>query len=114
MHPTETPCVRTVAHGPHHWRETGGRRRTYACPGKPAGPAQPRAVRLRRGALTPAALAGYGWPSPRAAGIAMGIAPSTLRRVIAGDIAPGERVIAALLHGTGHTFEAIFEVCRAR
>lgn len=110
MHsPLEPTCGRHVTHGPHRWRETGGQRRTIDCPGSQVRP-RAHVVGLRRGALSPRALKAYGWQTPADAARALGLSPSTLRRVIAGDIAPGERVIAALLAGTGHTFEGLFEV----
>jgi hypothetical protein len=73
-------------------------------------PTPTRTVRLRPEAFTPEALAQYGWPSPYAAAKAIGVSSSTLRRAIAGDTAPGETLIAALLDGTGRKFEQLFVV----
>ena len=110
MHTTPmTPCTRQAPHASHSWRETGGRRRTYACPGAKGDPAN-STIRLRPDAFTPEAMASYGWPSARQAAQAVGVAPSTLRRAVAGQIAPGERLIAALIVGTGRTFEALFQL----
>ena len=102
-------CDRPAAHGAHTWRETGGQRRTYSCGGS-RGRAPDATVRLRPDAFTQQALASYGWASRKAAAEAVGVAPSTMRRAIAGQIAPGERLIARLIAGTGHTFDALFTV----
>jgi lambda repressor-like predicted transcriptional regulator len=70
--------------------------------------AQTATIRLRREAFTSEALQQYGWASPTAAARAIGVSSSTLRRAIAGEITPGERLIAALLTGTGKTFDDLF------
>lgn len=69
-------------------------------------------VRLRAEAFTSEALAEHGWGSPTAAAKAIGVSSSTLRRAIAGDIAPGERLIAALIEGTGRSFDQLFIVTK--
>lgn len=108
MQPIE-PCTREAPHAGHRWRETGGKRRTYACPGVRGNPAD-ATIRLRSDAFTAPALKSYGWPSLRQAATACGVSPSTLGRAISGQAAPGERLIAALLVGTGRTFDALFRV----
>lgn len=67
-------------------------------------------VRLRPEAFSAEALAEHGWASPTAAADAIGVSSSTLRRAIAGQIAPGERLIAALITGTGRSFDDLFVV----
>lgn len=106
---TMQPCPRPAPHTAHTWRETVGRRRTLQCPGAQGGPPD-ATIRLRADAFTPDAMEGYGWPSARQAAQAVGVSPSTLRRAIAGQIAPGERLIAALLVGTGRSFEGLFQL----
>ena len=73
-------------------------------------PAHSPTIRLRPEAFTPDALASHGWGSPTEAARACGVNGSTLRRAIAGEIAPGERLIAALLDGTGSSFDELFTV----
>jgi hypothetical protein len=111
--PRSTPpphdCPRTAPHDSHPWRDTRGSRRTYTCPGV-KGAAPDSTIRLRRDAFTPDALRSYGWESATAAARAVGIHSSTLRRAIAGKIAPGERLIAALIVGTGRSFDALFQI----
>lgn len=72
----------------------------------------PASIALRPEAFTPDALAAHGWASINAAAVSVGVASSTLRRAIAGDIAPGERLIAALITGTGRPFDELFAVTR--
>lgn len=67
-------------------------------------------IRLRPEAFAPDKLAEHGWGSPTAAARAIGVSSSTLRRAIAGEITPGERLIAALIAGTGKTFDQLFTV----
>jgi lambda repressor-like predicted transcriptional regulator len=67
-------------------------------------------VKLRPEAFTREALAELGWSSATAAARAVGVSSSTLRRAIAGDIAPGERLIAALIAGSGKSFDDLFIV----
>lgn len=109
----EQDCQRPAPHAPHAWRQTkGGRgqpRRTYRCPGHTGAVAQ-HTIRLRADAFTPDRLATYGWPSISAAADAVGVHSSTLRRAVAGQIAPGERLMAQLIVGTGHSFDALFYV----
>jgi hypothetical protein len=107
--PQISSCARRTPHHAHTWRETGGKRRTYSCPGLLGDPAD-ATIRLRNGAMSPAQMHSYGWPSLRQAAHACGVSHSQLSRVINGQVAPGERLIAALLVGTGRTFEALFEV----
>lgn len=107
---TREACPREVPHRPHRWRETVGRRRSLLCPGSEAVPPAGYTVRLRPDAFDPASLERYGWRSISAAGAAMGLHPSTMRRLVAGSIAPGERVIATLLMGTGVEFNTLFQV----
>lgn len=71
---------------------------------------QQHSIRLRPEAFTPEALAKHGWGSPTAAAHAIGVSSSTLRRAIAGETAPGEQLIAALIAGTGKTFDQLFIV----
>lgn len=106
---TMTACARQAPHAPHTWRETGGTRRTLRCPGAQGDPAKAR-ITLRADAFTDAALASYGWPTKSAAARALGINRSSLHRLVTGQITPGDRLIAALLVGTGRTFEALFTV----
>lgn len=112
MHPM-SPCRSQAPHQPHTYRATrwpkGKPRPRYQCPGAEGLP--PTAtIRLRPEAFTPAALKGYGWANPRQAALACGVAPSTMRRAIAGQIAPGERLMAALVASTGRSFDALFTV----
>ena len=58
------------------------------------------------------ALAALGYKSPTAMANAIGVSSSTLRRAIAGDIAPGERLIAALLAHTGRSFGHLFRITK--
>ena len=69
-----------------------------------------KTIRLRPEAFTDEELARYGWRSPTAAAKAVGVDGSTLRRAIAGQIAPGERLIAALLTGTRRPFDQLFRI----
>lgn len=107
--PPLADCPRLAPHARHVWRETGGKRRTYTCGGA-QGRAPDSSIRLRPEAFTPEALASYGWAHPTEAAQSIGVSGSTLRRAIAGEIAPGERLIAALITGTGRTFDALFHV----
>lgn len=70
----------------------------------------PGTIRCRPERFTSEALAQYGWGSPTAAARDLGVSSSTLRRALAGETAPGERLIAALLQATGRTFEYLFTV----
>lgn len=67
-------------------------------------------IKLRPEAFTADALKRHGWDSPTAAARAIGVSSSTLRRAIAGDITPGERLIAALIAGTGSSFAELFTI----
>lgn len=67
-------------------------------------------IRLRAEAFTAEELARYGWASPTAAAKAIGVSSSTLRRAIAGETAPGETLVAALIHGTRRPFDQLFTV----
>lgn len=69
-------------------------------------------VSLRPSAFTPQALEQYGYASPTAMAKAIGVSSSTLRRAIAGEIAPGERLIAALLATELAPFEHFFTVSK--
>jgi lambda repressor-like predicted transcriptional regulator len=51
-----------------------------------------------------------GWGSDQQAAAAVGVAGSTLRRALAGQTAPGEQLIAGLLHATGWAFSDLFTV----
>lgn len=108
--PTHTDCPRQVPHLPHSWRETGGRRRTFLCGGQHGRPPAGLDVRLRPGALGPDQLARYGWRSLRHASLSCGLSAHTLKRVVDGKINPEGKVIAALMFGTGHAFDALFTV----
>lgn len=70
----------------------------------------PGRIRCRPERFTPEQLARYGWPTPTAAARDLGVASSTLRRALAGETAPGERLIAALLEATGRQFEYLFVI----
>lgn len=104
-----SPCRSMAPHAPHGWRDTRGTRQTFRCPGA-QGLAPDATIRLRPDAFTPEALHSYGWANPRQAALACGVAPSTMRRAIAGEIAPGERLMAALMASTGRTFDSLFVV----
>lgn len=69
-------------------------------------------VALRQSAFTPTALAQYGYGSPTAMANAIGVSSSTLRRAIAGEIAPGERLIAAILATELGPFDHFFTVAK--
>lgn len=43
----------------------------------------------------------------------IGVSKSQLYRVLAGDVAPGEQFIAAVLTATGAKFEELFEIAEA-
>lgn len=70
------------------------------------------AVRLRPSAFTQTALTQYGYGSATAMAKAIGVSSSTLRRAIAGEIAPGERLIAAILATELGPFEHFFTVTK--
>lgn len=72
--------------------------------------ASPGRIRCKPERFTGEQLARYGWDSPTAAARDLGVASSTLRRALAGETAPGERLIAALIQATGRTFEYLFTI----
>lgn len=72
----------------------------------------PATVRLRVDAFT--AWAGcQGLDSASAAAERIGVDRTTLSRVLSGEIAPGEKFIAAVLTATGAKFERFFEIAEA-
>ena len=76
-------------------------------------PPEQRIIRLRTSTFTKEGLAKMGHNSPTAMANAIGVSSSTLRRAIAGDTAPGEQLMAALLSATGRPFHELFVVTRA-
>jgi hypothetical protein len=70
----------------------------------------PGRIRCRPERFTAQELARYGWDSPTAAARDLGVSSSTLRRALAGETRPGERLIAALLQATGARFEHLFVI----
>lgn len=69
-------------------------------------------VALRPSAFTADALAARGFDSLTAAARACGLAPSTLARLHRGEIAPGDRIIAALTIGLDARFDDLFVITR--
>lgn len=65
-----------------------------------------RTLRLRPEALEQ-------WSSVREAAKACHLSTSTLSRCVAGEMAPGPFVVAALITTTGKPFAALFEVVKA-
>ncbi len=71
-------------------------------------------IRLRPDAFTRTAIrSDLGFRSATALAEAVGVSSSTLRRAIAGESEPGSRLIAALMRGTGKSFDEIAETVAA-
>lgn len=115
--PTPT-CGSTAPHPPHRVRKVGGRvngrpggTRMVDCPGVDLSAILPgHHIVLRPEAFTPGRVQSYGWPSLSAMGDALGVHSATLRRAVQGKTRPGERLVAQLIAGTGHTFDALCAV----
>jgi transcriptional regulator with XRE-family HTH domain len=71
----------------------------------------PAEIRLRTDAFD-AWAASQGLESDTAAAERIGVSQPQLSRVLAGNVAPGEKFIAALLAATGRKFEQMFEVVK--
>lgn len=74
-----------------------------------ASPSPPAVIRLRVGPYTEWAAREKLWNGTVQAA-RIGISQPTLNRIRRGEIAPGEKFIAALLAATGAPFEEMFEV----
>lgn len=55
----------------------------------------------------------FPWPSANAAARACGLAPSSVWRVLNGRTDPSARFVAAILRGSGRTFDELFDVVDA-
>jgi len=69
-------------------------------------------IRLRDDALVKWAER-QGLPSETAVAERIGIGQPTLNRIRRGEVAPGEKFIAAVLSATGAKFERFFEIAEA-
>lgn len=69
-------------------------------------------IRLRADVFA-AWAAGKGLGSEVAQAKRIGVASTTLNRILRGDVAPGEQFIAAVLTATGGKFEEYFEIAES-
>lgn len=72
----------------------------------------PTVIRLRADAFA-AWAASKGLGSEHAQAKRIGVAQTTLNRILRGTVAPGEQFIAAVLTATGAKFEKYFEIAVA-
>lgn len=113
-----TTCGNTAPHPAHRVRKAGGTiagkrggSRMITCHGVGVPDVLPgHHITLRPEAFTAERVASYGWPSLSAMGDALGVHSATLRRAVQGKTRPGERLVAQLIAGTGHTFDALCAV----